>query len=217
AEKSHKNWFWCGRVSDGQEKEFNKELNLAVGLHYIELWADRMPEMKSIKFSLNGSEPVKRIPTVDNPEWTGDFNDDLEDILLARLILGEASSQPYEAKLWVGWSVINRTQAKSWWPNTIHGVILQEGQFDPFKLNDFNFHKIINPLGFEKIGEADKKSWYECYKIANDIILRKTENLTEATHFHGIGVSRSQFEKNIVPNGRFLKKIGDTYFYWSPN
>ncbi|MCG2809602.1 MAG: hypothetical protein L6275_04675, partial [Candidatus Portnoybacteria bacterium] len=46
AEKSHKNWFWCGRVSDGQEKEFNKELNLAVGLHYIELWADRMPEMK---------------------------------------------------------------------------------------------------------------------------------------------------------------------------
>lgn len=94
---------------------------------------------------------------------------------------------------------------------------MQEGQFDPLKPKDLNFSKITNPLGFEKIGEADKKSWYECYKIANDIILRKTENPTEATHFHGIGVSRSQFEKNIVSNGRFLKKIGDTYFYWSPN
>ncbi|MCG2700771.1 hypothetical protein L6267_01220, partial [Candidatus Parcubacteria bacterium] len=60
AEKSHKNWFWCGRVSDGQEKEFNKELNLAVGLHYIELWADRMPEMKSIKILIEEEiEPEK--------------------------------------------------------------------------------------------------------------------------------------------------------------
>jgi len=57
AEKSHKNWFWCGRVSDGQEKEFNKELNLAVGLHYIELWADRMPEMKSIMLNIDLEKP----------------------------------------------------------------------------------------------------------------------------------------------------------------
>ncbi|MBU4056636.1 transglycosylase SLT domain-containing protein, partial [Patescibacteria group bacterium] len=52
-EKSHKNWFWCGRVSDGQEKEFNQELNLATGLHYIELWADRMPEIKSIMLNID--------------------------------------------------------------------------------------------------------------------------------------------------------------------
>jgi len=34
---------------------------------------------------------------------------------------------------------------------------------------------------------------------------------------NGKGVTRKWFEKNVVPNGKFLKKIGDTYFYWSPN
>jgi len=96
-------------------------------------------------------------------------------------------------------------------------VILQEGQFDPFKPKDPNFSKIINPLGYKKVREIDKKSWYECYKIASNIVLRKIDNPTEATHFHGIGVVRSWFEKKVVPNGKFLKKIGDTYFYWSPN
>jgi len=46
-DKSHKNWFWCGKILDGQEKEFNQDLNLEKGLHYIELWADRMPEIKT--------------------------------------------------------------------------------------------------------------------------------------------------------------------------
>ncbi len=216
-EKSHKNWFWCGRVSDNREKEFNQELNLTKGLHYIELWADRMPVIKSLKIIINSIEPVKIIPNADNPEWTGDFNDDPEDIILARLILGEASSQPQEAKSWVGWSVINRTQAKSWWPDTVHGVILQEGQFDPLKPKDPNFSKITNPLDFKNINEIDKKTWYECFEIAKKIILDKTNSPTEATHFHGIGITRKWFEEIVVPNGRFLKKIGDTYFYWSPN
>lgn len=38
--KSHKDWYWCGRVLNGQEKEFKQTLNLTKGLHYIELWAD---------------------------------------------------------------------------------------------------------------------------------------------------------------------------------
>lgn len=220
-DKSHRSWYWCGRILDGREKEFNRELNLEKSLHYIELWADKSPVLSFIKITLTSQEqpPVfsKRIPTVDDPEWTGDFKDDMEYILLARLIFGEANNQPVEAKKWVGWSVINRIEAKSWWPDTIRGVILQEGQYDPFKPGDPTFNKIINPLYFDGISEEDKKSWHECYEIAKDIILKKTVNPTEATHFHGIGVDQNWYEKHIVPNGKFLMKIGDTYFYWSPN
>lgn len=219
-EKSHKNWFWCGRISQGQEKEFNQELNFGSRIHYIELWADGMPEIKSIKIginAINNSEPPKRIPTVDDPEWTGDFNDDPEDIILARLILGEARNQPIEAMLWIGWSVINRTKANSWWPKTVHGVILQDGQYDPFKKKDKNFSIIVSPLGFEGINETDKESWKKCYEISKEILSNNAVNPTEATHFHGIGVDRDDFEKDMVPNGKFIKKIGDTYFYWSPN
>ena len=51
-DKSHKNWFWCGRTLQGQEKEFNRELSWQAGLHYVELWADRTPELKSFNIEL---------------------------------------------------------------------------------------------------------------------------------------------------------------------
>lgn len=212
-----KNWFWQGRKMRGQIQENRFYPNLSSGVHFVELWADRKPILKSVSIFLEKKEDDKRIPTADNPEWTGNFYDDSEAIILARLIFGEANNQPREAKVWVGWSVINRIKAKSWWPNNIHDVILQTGQYDPFKSSDFNFSKIINPIGFVGQSEMDKKSWFECYEIAEKIVLGKMDNPTEATHFHGIGVTRDWFEKQVVPKGRFLKKIGDTYFYYSSN
>lgn len=67
------------------------------------------------------------------------------------------------------------------------------------------------------MGAADKKSWYECYEIAEDVISGKISNPTTATHFVAGEDYKNYFEKNVVPNGKFLKKIGNTYFYWSPN
>jgi len=216
-----KNWFWRGYELKGKTQTNRFYLNLPVGIHYLELWADRTPTLKSFDILIvkdkDIEKPTKRIPSVSDPEWTGDFLDDPEEIILARLIFGEANNQPREAKEWVGWSVINRIKAKSWWPKTIHGVILQAGQYDPFKQTDSNFLKIINPLGYKNVGELDKKHWYECCEIAQNIILGRLNNPTEATHFHGIGVTKEWFEKNNVPKGKFIKKIGGTYFYWSPN
>lgn len=214
--KSHQDWYWCGKILKGKEKVFIKEVNWQGGFHYFNLWADESPFLYKAELALaDNSKP--RTPSVDNPEWTGDFDDDSEEIILARLIFGEANNQPLEAKAWIAWSVINRIEANSWWPKTIHEVILQEGQYDPFKPLDQNYKKIINPLNYEKISEMDRKSWYECYKIAQDVVLGKTANPTTATHFFGKGIAQKWFEKNVVPKGNFLKKIGDTYFYWSPN
>jgi len=50
--KSHKYWYWCGRVLKGQSKTFDKKLNLAAGLHYIELWADNTPVLESVEMAL---------------------------------------------------------------------------------------------------------------------------------------------------------------------
>jgi hypothetical protein len=50
--KSHKYWYWCGRILKGKQKEFHKEVNLPQGLHYIELWADRMPTLDKIIFDI---------------------------------------------------------------------------------------------------------------------------------------------------------------------
>ena len=214
-----KNWFWRGWQLKGKTQTDRFYLNLPIGVHYVELWADRMPVLKSLDILTIKNVTIKKIPTVDNPEWTGDFLDDPEGIILARLIFGEANNQPREAKKWVGWSVINRTKAKSWWPDTIHGVILQTGQYDVFKPANKNFSKIINPLDFDKVGELDKKSWFECYEVAKGIVFGNGVDPTNATHFHSFGKKEEieWFERHIIPKGKFLKKIGDIYFYWSPN
>lgn len=51
--KYHKYWYWCGRVLSGQSKIFDKKLNLAADLHYVELWADNTPAVESIDFKLS--------------------------------------------------------------------------------------------------------------------------------------------------------------------
>lgn len=218
-----KNWFWRGYQLRGKTQTNRFSPNLPIGIHYVELWADRTPTLKSLDILLTGKakeeKEIKRIPTAGNPEWTGNFLDDPEEIILARLIFGEARNQSQEVREWIGWSVINRTRAGSWWPNNIHGVILQDGQYDTFKPTDNNFSKIINPLNYENVGEIDKKSWFECCVMAKNIISGDSVSPTKATHFNSFDKKEDVewFEKHVVPKGKFIKKFGDMYFYWSPN
>ncbi len=212
--KSHRDWYWCGKILKGKEKIFSQDVNLKTKQFNLDLYSDNSSFLYKIEIGL---QPEKRIPTADNPLWTGDFNDDSEEMLLARLIFGETNNEPREAKIWAAWSVINRTKANSWWPKTIKEAILQKGQYDPIKPTNSVYKRIINPLNYNGAGTADEKSWYRCYEIARDVISGKISNPTTATHFFGVGVTRDWFEKNVVPKGKFLKKIGNTYFYWSPN
>lgn len=57
--KSHKYWYWCGRVLRGQSKTFDKKLNLAAGLHYVELWIDNIPVVDQIVFRLTEQKLVE--------------------------------------------------------------------------------------------------------------------------------------------------------------
>jgi hypothetical protein len=214
--KSHRDWYWCGKISNGKERTFNQDINSKNKQFNIDLHSDNTPFLSKIEIDIE-TEEAKRIPSVDDPLWTGDFRDDTDEMLLARLIFGEVNNEPREAKIWVAWSVINRTKANSWWPKMIKEAILQKGQYDPIKSESPVFKKIISPLDFEDMGTSDKKSWYECYEVASGVISGKISNPTIATHFFGIGVAKDWFEKNVVPKGKFLKKIGNTYFYWSPN
>lgn len=213
---SHQDWYWCGKILKGKEKTFSQDINTKMPQYKLDLFSDETPRLLKIELDIKQQE-TKRLPTVDNPLWTGDFKDDTEEMLLARLIFGEVNNEPREAKIWVAWSVINRTAANSWWPETIQEVILQKGQYDPFKPESPIYGKIISPLSFDGVGVADKKSWYECYEIARDVVSGKIKNPTTATHFVAGEDYKNWFEKNVVPEGQFIKTIGNTYFYWSPN
>lgn len=217
ASKKHFDWAWSAKpffFSKPRREEKAFAENLPVGTHYVEFWADKTPTLHTVSFNLGDFEP-KRIPTVKDPEWTKNFADDTDKMLLARLILGEAENQSKEAKTWVSGAVLNRVKAKAW-PDSIHVVILQKGQYDPFKSLNINFPKVTDPLNEDK-GQLRLKNWQECYEIAKKLLSGEMANPTTATHFHGIGVTKEWFIDHLVPQGEFLKQIDDTYFYWSPN
>lgn len=215
--KFWKHWIWSARpwnILSKPHREIKEfATDLAQGMHYIELWADKTPILHSVSFDL-GNFKLVRIPDEFDPEWTGDFNDDTDEMLLARLIYGESENQSREAKIWTGGAVLNRVKAPAW-PDTIHGVILQKGQYDPFKLKDQNYEKIKNPL--QTTDALKISSWVESFHIARGLISGELNNPTTATHFHGVGVTKEWFIEHVVPEGKFLKRIDDTYFYWSPN
>lgn len=205
-------WYWLGNLFKKPKRQRHRfAKNLRRGTHSLELWADRQPTLHAIELDVG---VMPRVPTVDDPRLTGDFRNDPEEVLLARLIFGEAENQSREAKIWVGGSVLNRVSGAAW-KDTITDVILQSGQYDPFKKTDRRFPVIINPLGNHNPETA--QAWRESYEIAQALITGAIQNPTEATHFHGIGVDQTWFMKNVVPHGRFLRQIDDTHFYWSPN
>ena len=54
--KSHKYWYWCGRVLKGQSRVFERDSDLPPGLHYIELLADNMPFADKVILKLEKKE-----------------------------------------------------------------------------------------------------------------------------------------------------------------
>lgn len=208
--KKFKNWYWSGNLDNGEEKEFNKELNFSEGLHYIELWADRMPTLNKIILNLGkeeSKESQKRIPTVDDPEWTGNFDDDTEQMILARAIFGEGRSLPEKGRIAIGWVVKNRVE-DSRWGDTYSSVILAKGQFSAFNEDDPNLPFIKNPF----MEEDQIDDWKECYEIAGKVMNGDVEDPTDgANHYFSTFIAPPYWTKD--KRAQFKIQIGNTKFY----
>lgn len=187
----HKNWVWSASVIDlfskkREEKTFTENLNS--GIHYVEFWADKTPIIHRVELDL-GKVELKRIPTVDDPEWTRDFADDTDQMILARAIFGEARDESYpdRARIAVGWSIRNRV-GDSRWKNTYQEVIAQAEQYSAFNKNDDNRPYVENPFWMNN--EIDRTAWYNCYDIAGKIINSKLKDPTDgANHYYDNSIS----------------------------
>ncbi len=128
---------------------------------------------------------LESTPSVDNPKWTGNFNDDPIQIIVARAIFGEARGESEQGRLAVGWVIRNRAENPMWWGSGYHGVILKDKQFSCFNSNDPNFEKIKDPASH---GED---IWIECYEIAGQVISGdKSEDITlNSDHYYSTSIS----------------------------
>jgi len=221
--KKHRDWLWSAKPAifsqpKREEKAFTK--NLSVGIHYVEFWADKSPTLHRVNFDLGDFQP-KRIPTVKDPKWTGDFSDDTDQMILARLIFGEARNQSKEAMIGIAWAVKNRLLAKRKYFGFSYHEIIQKNdgryyQFSSFIPDDPNFKLLIDP--FSKNNDKTTQSWFQAYDIAVTVISGSVTDPTGgATFFHSKDFSQEEFVSKIVPGAMYLQSIGDFLFYQDPN
>jgi hypothetical protein len=205
---AHQDWYWCGKVLKGEDKTFFKDINSKTKQYNLDLYSDETPRLAKIEIGIRPTN-TKRIPTVDDPLWTGDFRDDTEQMILARAIFGEGRSLPDEGKIAIAWSIKNRVE-DSRWPNNYHDVILQKSQFDAFKKSDKNKPYVENP--FYKINPQQLSAWEKCYEIAGLVISGKIIDPTSgANHYFSDYIDYPYWAKS--KNAKFKIKIDNTLFY----
>lgn len=159
--------------------------------------------------------PEMRVPTVDDPGWTGDFNDDDETILLARVIFGEARDRRLSdtARIAVGWSIRNRVEYKNAlrYGGTYHAVILKPKQYSSFTATNANRYLVENPLSNEN--DVDARAWTNCYDIAANVLNNRIMDPTNgANHFFDDSISPPSWAKQEY----FKVKIDSFLFYEIP-
>ena len=186
-------------------------LDLSKNNHIIELWSDRTPVLHSLEVNFGDKLSMPMIiPTRDNPKWTGDFYDDSNEIILARLILGEAENQSKETKVGVGFTVVNRVKKQlNHWGLNLHDVILKTGQYDGI-WNTNTQAKVRDPLS--NSSSIRREAWFESFDCAQLILSGQTLDPTKkSTSFHSYADLKDF--PNWATETNFKIKIGDIYFY----
>ena len=197
-----RHWIWHakpGQIFSGPKKETRTfTTQLPKDIHYLEFWADKTPTLHTVTLNL-GDYKSKRIPTVEDPEWTGDFADDPDQIILARALFGEARNTivPDRARIAIGWVIKNRIRS-SRWPNSCWGVITEPEQFSSFNKDDRNRKYVENPL--HKGLEVDKTAWEHAYEIAGKIINSEVSDPTKgANHYYDDSINTPSWAKGQKP------------------
>lgn len=201
-------WYWLGSIFTGDVKQVSFEPKLKKSLHYVELFADRKPSLMASYVDFG--KKVRHVPSVYDPTWNGDFNDDSDVMILSRAIFGEARNlqSPDKLRVAVGWTIKNRVNNPSWWGNSYHSAITKPRQYSAFNQGDPNRKYVESPL--HKGNETDRKSWQNCYKIAEQVITGEIEDPTSgATHYYDQSISPPDW----ASPGNFVIKISTVFFH----
>ncbi|MBU0978379.1 MAG: cell wall hydrolase [Patescibacteria group bacterium] len=201
-----RNWVWHAvprQIFDGPRKNRKTVVkDLPLGLHYVELWADKTPTLHQVELNLGGFElkpESKRVPTESDPRWTENFADDPDQIILARALFGEARNTlvPDEARIAIGWVVKNRV-ASNRWSNTYWEVITKPAQFSAFNIGDSNRLYVEDPL--HTGNQIDKKAWEHANKISGKIVSNELLDPTQgANHYYDDSISTPSWAKDHKP------------------
>lgn len=181
-------------------------------------WKKKAYFTLTVVTKLESIPELKRVPTVDDPKWTGDFNDDTVQMILARALFGEARDTliPDEARYAIA-SVIKNRVADSRWPGSYAEVITAPKQFSAFNDGNVNRSFVENPL--HTGNSIDAKAWRHAYAIAEKVLRGTVADPTDgANHYHDDSIDAPPWAKDrkptlTVPYANQLGRSVNVYFF----
>lgn len=125
---------------------------------------------------------------------TSDFTKDSEQVLLARMLFGEARDCSELEKVAIAYTVVNRANdGKKWNGETIKEAILKPFQYSCFNNSDPNKEKLMDPEKY------DNKSFQECLAVAQKVLNGEYKQRNSgATHY---------FNPEIVKRPKWADKM----------
>ena len=136
----------------------------------------------------------------EEPEYkTKNFANDSDEVILARMLFGEARNCTELEKVAVAYTTLNRIDdGKKWNGETLREVILCPKQYSCFNENNPNRKELMNPEKY------DKSSFEDCLRIARGVLEGKYQDPTNgATHYFNPKLANPSWARS-----RSMKKIG---------
>jgi spore germination cell wall hydrolase CwlJ-like protein len=129
---------------------------------------------------------------------TEDFSQDSDEVLLARMLFGEARGCDIEEKIAIAYTAINRAEdGKAWNGETLREVLLKPYQYSCFNKSDLNRKKLMDPEKY------DVRAWQECLEVAKDILADRYKDPTNrVTHYFKPSVVKPSWADKITRIGR---------------
>lgn len=120
--------------------------------------------------------------------WTKiDLQEDSEDVLLARMIYGEARGCDINEQIAVGYTAVNRANdGVKWNGENVKEAVLKKSQYSCFNDNDPNLGKLLDPekRAYWNYFKGDGNRFNQCLDVARDILNGNVEDPTNgATHY----------------------------------
>lgn len=194
-------------LSQSRTETLEFTISLPKGFHWVELIADRMPTLENASFDFGVvPDTPKRVSTFNDPDWTGDYNDDTDTMLLARLLFGEAEGQSEITKIGVAYTVINRFKG-SYTGTTLKEVMLKPNQYDGL----WNVHT-IDKVRYPSNRDLPEE-WRLSYEVAEKVLAGTVADPTNgATNFHSYSEGDPDWP-GWATSDKYKAKFGDIYFY----
>ncbi len=120
--------------------------------------------------------PIKKVKSLRYAFETDNFYEDSEEVLMARLMLGEGEGTSDLEKIRIGYTAINRTKDnKKRYGKTLKEVILKPYQFTAFQ---YRKRLLKRPM------EYNPKEFLHCLELSENLLKGKYEDPTEGATFY---------------------------------